>query len=202
LIDRNVRAFWWGRIIAVLAGALVLGVGLPPTLGAERSQDFSSASFAAGRFDLEGSLDGHVFTSHRWEGALVDGGVPVRFRLDDLSPQQRVYLPYAIRLAGGTDYAARVRISADSALDQIAGRAWVYRTDTFGCSGTADLPSATLLLDSGDPTLPGTVDVDEPPTPGQGAAVNLCFVMAVRSDLTQGDAGELGWTLQGESLPS
>lgn len=196
------HALRWGRIIALLAGASVLAVGWMPTLGADSGQDFGVASLAAGRFDLESSVDGQTFTSGRGDVPTTVDRIPVRFRIDALSPQQRVYLPFAVRLAAGTDYAARVRVSAEPAEGQPPGHWWVYRTDGFGCSAADEADSDGLLLESGDATLTGALTVDQPATGQEGAAVYLCFVMAVRPDLTQGDAGELGWTLQGESLPS
>lgn len=201
-MDRNTLALWWGRVIALLAGALVLAVGWVPTLGADLSQDFGSVSFAAGRFDLESSVDGQTFASDRGEGSATTDRIPVRFRIDALSPQQRVYLPFAVRLAAGSDYAARVKVSAEPAGGLPPGHWWVYQTDSFGCSASAGLDLSGLVLESGDFTLPGALTVEQPAAGHAGAAVYLCFVMAVRPDLTQGTAGELGWTLQGESLPS
>ena len=55
------------KIAAVLAGGLVLGVGIMATLGSWNDSEFASASFTAGTFIFEGGADQATTSTMTWQ---------------------------------------------------------------------------------------------------------------------------------------
>lgn len=52
------------KVLAVLAGGLVLGVGAAITLAAWNDSEFATGTFTAGSFNLQGSTDGTTYAEH------------------------------------------------------------------------------------------------------------------------------------------
>ena len=52
------------KVLAVLAGGLVLGVGTAVTLAAWNDSEFATGDFAAGTFVFQGSTDNETFEDH------------------------------------------------------------------------------------------------------------------------------------------
>jgi predicted ribosomally synthesized peptide with SipW-like signal peptide len=188
-----------GRVRALLAGGLVLGVGATVTLAAWNDSEFATATFQAGAFNLQGSSDGTTFTDH-----TTAPGAPLGFSVNasSLSPGDVVYAPYAVRLAANTTNAATVTVTAPSTSGTVAGLTYsLIQPSSFGCSasttGTTLVPAATAVG-----TVPGTVTFElapGTPTTSPGTAVNLCFVVTAGAGLTQSQSGSATWQLQAAS---
>src|SRR5690606_36043801 len=89
------------KIYAVLAGGLVLGVGAAVTLAAWNDSEFATGTFRAASFAFEGSADGITWGEHTTEGAAADLTFTANF--DNLSPDDVVYAPYALRPTSTSD---------------------------------------------------------------------------------------------------
>lgn len=179
---------------ASVSGGAVAVVGVMSSLAAEEAHTFTSGSFSAGTFDLQGSADGVVFTNRGLHTSALSLPMP----LDGLSPHDEVYVPFALRLGRGSDYAARVSVGL---LSQAAGgRTLVYQTTTFGCADRADLAEARLLGASGGSGEAPEFVVSEPTADTDGEAVSLCLVFVAGTDLVQGSRGEITWSFHGESV--
>lgn len=188
-----------GRVRALLAGGLVLGVGATVTLAAWNDSEFATATFQAGTFNLQGSTDGSTFADH-----ASAPGAPLGFSVNasTLSPGDVVYAPYAVRLAANTTSPATVTVTAPSTTGTVAGLTYaLIQPSTFGCSasttGTTLVPAATAVG-----SVPGTVTFEltpGAPTSSPGSAVNLCFVVTAGAGLTQSQSGSATWQLQAAS---
>lgn len=85
------------RLRAVLAGGLVLGIGVAATLAAWNDSEYGSASFTAGRFDIVGAVDGSTFSSHATTGAAAT----LNFQLAPtaMAPGNATYALFSVKTA-------------------------------------------------------------------------------------------------------
>jgi predicted ribosomally synthesized peptide with SipW-like signal peptide len=100
------------KVAAVLAGGLVLGVGTMATLASWNDSEFASATFTAGKFNLEGAVDASqaTFGEHAASGSA--GALTFTAPFNNLTPTDVVAAPFAIRLAAGTTNDAKVTLTA------------------------------------------------------------------------------------------
>ena len=188
-----------GRVRALLAGGLVLGVGATVTLAAWNDSEFATASFQAGTFNLQGSTDGTAFADH---ASAPGAALGFSVNASALSPGDVVYAPYAVRLAANTTSPATVTVTAPSTSGTVSGLTYsLIQPGAFGCNagttGTVLIPAATAVG-----SVPGTVTFElapGTPTTSSGAAVNLCFVVTAGATLTQSQSGSATWQLQAAS---
>ena len=175
------------KILAVLAGGLVLGVGAAVTLAAWNDSEFAKGTFTAGSFTFTGSADGTTFSDHATTGAAAS----LTFELNptNLSPGDVVYAPYALRL-GGTYDATLASVApvadGDFATPGKLTYAVVSTGTTFGCDATA-FGAGTAV----------------PTTMTTGTDVNLCIqVTAVSgaSGIEQADTGTVTWQWNATSV--
>jgi hypothetical protein len=190
------------KIAAMFAGGLVVALGIVSTLATSGGVQLASGSFAAGAFDLQGSVDGWEYADHLGTASSPVAALTLSAEMGNLSPNDRIYVPFAVRLAKGGSYAARVTVRPESTMGAVLSQYSVYRTGTFGCSSDADLATATVLLDGELMQAPATFDLARPSPGSAGVPVGLCFVAVIRPDLAQGGSGAFTWSLQGESLIS
>lgn len=185
------------KVLAILAGGLVLGVGAAVTLAVWNDSEFGSGAFGAGRFDLEGSLDGTTFSS-----SATAPGKALAFAIDAdaLSPGDVVYAPFAVRLSTDSDYETAVQLANVSAGDLGAGLTYsLYDVGAaFGstCSA-ATPPSGTPLVADRAASAAGTTPVFDLTSAGE--SVNLCFVVTAGGAITSGQTGTVTWEFAGES---
>lgn len=175
------------KVLAVLAGGLVLGVGAAVTLAAWNDSEFANGTFTAGSFTFTGSADGTTFDDHATSATAAS----LEFELNptNLSPDDVVYAPYALRLGGSYD--ATLASVAPVGTDDFAtaGKltyAVVSTGTTFGCDATA-FGAGTAV----------------PTTMTTGTDVNLCIqVTAVSgaSGIEQGDTGTVTWQWNATSV--
>jgi len=188
-----------GRVRALLAGGLVLGVGATVTLAAWNDSEFVTATFQAGTFNLQGSTDGTTFADHATAPGAALG---LSVNASALSPGDVAYAPYAVRLAANTTNPATVTVTTPSSTGTTTGLTYsLIQPSAFGCNasttGTTLVPAGTAVN-----TVPGTVTfalAPGTPTTSAGTAVDLCFVISAGAGLTQSQTGSVTWQFQAVS---
>jgi len=189
------------KVLAVLAGGLVLGVGAAVTLAAWNDSEFANGTFAAGTFNLEGST---TSATADWADHEVAPGAGLDFTLPlaaNLAPEDVVYAPFWLRLDETTTSDATVTTTLESGTgDNAANLSYaVYAIgDAAPCDATAS--SGTLLLSGAElsvSTAGATFDL----THGDGvagAAQQVCVVVTA-GDLAEGSTAAATWTFTAES---
>lgn len=175
------------KVLAVLAGGLVLGVGAAVVLAAWNDSEFANGTFTAGSFTFTGSTDGATFSDH----ATTGDAASLTFELDptNLSPGDVVYAPYALRL-GGTYDATLDSVAPVGAGDFATAGKLAYDVvstgTTFGCDAAAFAAGTAV-----------------PTTMTTAADVNLCIrvtAAAGAGGLEQGDTGTVTWQWNATSV--
>ncbi|GGD32147.1 hypothetical protein GCM10010915_10680 [Microbacterium faecale] len=173
------------KVLAVLAGGLVLGVGAAVTLAAWNDPEFAGGDFAAGEFVFQGSTDGTTYEEH----PSSDGAAELAFEVgaDNLAPGDVVYAGYALSTEGSSYNATLEAVAPVDATGTLVADGDLtfaaVATDTFGC----DEASFT-----GGATVPTTIAPDTP--------VNLCLQVTATDSLTQGETGTVMWQWNAESV--
>lgn len=188
------------KVAALLAGGLVLGVGTMSTLASWNDSEFASATFTAGRFNLEGSTDGGLsFTEHSSvdSAGAIDFSVPV----DNLSPGEIITGSFPVRLAAGTTHDASLRATKAASTGEFDGIAvLLWQSVTADCEAPYDPDYMLSFMMDGvtyDGIRPGLTKgatADE-----AGAPVHLCYQLITGNDLPQGQTGTFTWQLQATS---
>jgi len=89
------------KVLAALAGGLVLGLGTAATLAAWNDSEFANGTFSAGGdVDIQGSTDGGV----TWSSSATAPGKTLSFSTDanNMVPGEPAYAPFAVRLSPGS----------------------------------------------------------------------------------------------------
>ncbi|MDQ0728552.1 SipW-dependent-type signal peptide-containing protein [Microbacterium sp. W4I20] len=195
------------KVLAVLAGGLVLGVGVAVTLAAWNDSEFATGTFTAGSFNLEGSVAGDVDASYS-DHNVDDGDAAATLAFDlpanivgNMSPGDVVYEGFWVRLAAGTTTGADL-VAAGTTSSPAA----TSNTDHLGYSIYALAPGATCNAASavGTPIATGaTLDAQAGVTTtpllegatatAAGTAVQLCFAVTADATLEQGLATTATW---------
>lgn len=172
------------KVLAVLAGGLVLGVGAAVTLAAWNDSEFGSADFGAGTFVFQGSTDGTTFEDHASEG----GAAQLAFETgaDNLAPGDVLYEAYALSLAGSTSDATLEAVGPVDAAGTLTDGALTFdvvATTSFGCDEAAF---------AGGGAVPTTITAD--------TDVYLCLQVTATPELQQGQTGSVLWQWNAESV--
>ena len=197
------------KVLAVLAGGVVLGVGVGVTLAAWNDSEFATGTFAAGSFNLEGSTTSATadYADHNVDDG--DAAASLVFQLPEvassMSPGDVVYAPFWVRLdstttndatlipagitagTGGNEANLSYTVTAIAAADACDATA----------TGTAVASGATLSAQTGATSVPLTQGATAG-TPG--APVQLCFAVTAGADLEQGDIATATWEFTATSL--
>ena len=195
------------KTLAVLAGGLVLGVGVAVTLAAWNDSEFATGTFTAGSFNLQGSTTGDV--SANYSDHNVDTGgtaATLAFTLPtgvvgNMAPGDAVYAGFWVRLAPGTTTGASL-----SAAGTTTGAAATTNSGNLSYQVYQLAPGATCNAASatGTPVATGaTMDAQTGVTAmtlakgadaaTAGTAVQLCFKVTAGTALKQGVATTTTW---------
>ncbi|WP_431727083.1 SipW-dependent-type signal peptide-containing protein [Verrucosispora sp. TAA-831] len=192
------------KLKAILAGGLALGLGATITLAAWNDSEYATGTFTAGSFSMEGSTDGTTYAEHPTAGTAAALAFSTGF--DNMSPDDVVAAPFAVRLTAATTYDATVTVaSATPAPPAFVGLTYGIATvPTFGdCAPTPTTPTWIVpegtALDSVTGALSFNLTQGTPPTT-PGAPVFLCFVVTAGSGLVQGTSVTETWQLLAESV--
>ena len=185
------------KVLAILAGGLVLGVGTALTLAAWNDSEFATGDFAAGSFNLEGTpdLENVEFTDNDTApGASLEFTLPLA---DNLAPEDTVYAGFWVRLDADTTS------PADLAAVDIAGSGGnaahlSYTVHVIDAEATCDADTATgSPFASGSDLEDLTAGAPEGLSVGAdgdpGDAVQLCFAVTAEDDLEQGETATATW---------
>jgi predicted ribosomally synthesized peptide with SipW-like signal peptide len=190
------------KVAAVLAGGLVLGVGTMATLASWNDSEFASATFTAGKFNLEGAVDASqaTFGEHATSGAA--GGLTFTAPFNNLSPSDVVAAPYAVRLAANTTNNAKVTLLASTTTGNVTNLTYeLVKTATAGCT-TATTGTSIVAAGTAVTSVAGATVIDlnmGSPVTTAGAPAYLCFKVTAGSGLTQSQLGSVTWQLQAVS---
>ena len=194
------------KILAVLAGGLVLGIGTAVTLAAWNDSEFASSTFTAGAFDIEGSTDGTTYAEH--DTAATAAAIEFTLNPDNLSPEDVVYAPFWIRIDADTTVAAT--LLADSVTvaagtpDATADLSYnVYAIDAAATCGAAAVSGAPVFATGatlGALTPGAALDLADGATGTAGAPVQLCFEVTAGAGLDQGASATATWEFVATSV--
>lgn len=193
------------KVLAVLAGGLVLGVGAAVTLAAWNDSEFATGTFTAGTFNLEGSTTGDVdadYADHATAGAAATLAFDLPTDVvSSMSPSDVVYAGFWVRLAEGTTTGATLAAAGTTASPAASSNAENLSYDVYQLAagatcdattavGTPVASGATLDAQTGvtDITLVEGADATTP-----GAAVQLCFRVEAGTDFAQGLVTSATW---------
>lgn len=184
---------------AILAGGLALGLGATITLAAWNDSEYAAGTFTAGTFNMVGSTDNITFTDHATSGGAAALSFSTGF--DNISPNDVVAAPFAVRLDQNTTYDATVSVaSATPAPTGFTGLTYGIATvAAFGDCGPAPTNPTWIVteghaLDSVVGASTFNLTQGTPPTT-PGAAVFLCFVVTADTNLVEGTSVTETWQL-------
>jgi predicted ribosomally synthesized peptide with SipW-like signal peptide len=186
------------KVRAILAGGLVLGIGVGVTLAAWNDSEFARGTYTAGTFDLEGSVATGVFTQNPvGTPATLAYSLPAL----NLSPSDVTYAPFAVRLSSATTTGATVTMLSTATSGVVSNLTYtLVKTAAFACDATviSDAITAGGALVTNEALgfiIPNTVTFTlAKGTPTATPAVagleqNLCFAVTAGSGLVQGQTG-------------
>lgn len=184
------------KVLAILAGGLVLGVGAAVTLAVWNDSEFATGTFGAGAFGIEGSVDGTAFSS-----SATAPGKTLTFALDadELSPGSTVYAPFAVQMIPTSDYEAAVTVASTTGGTIGANLTYsLYAVDAWNedCSAATPPPGTALVADQAvtDPAAAPAFDLT-----AAGAPKFLCFAVTAGTGLESGQSGTVTWEFAAQS---
>ena len=198
------------RLRAILAGALVLGVGATVTLASWNDSESAKADFIAGTFDIVGSVDGVAFGSH---GGATPAAV-LNFPAGVMAPGQTKYALFAVKTAD-TSVAGAVSLAATPsgiAPETDLGPYLTYGVKNLSAGNActaanyADPAKGAVVIDAGTPLTQGQSDGKTLAVGGPSKAqVNYCFAVtmpATVDNAAQGKSAAPKWTVNAVSTAS
>lgn len=191
------------RVLAILAGGAVVGVGAAVTLAAWNDSEFATGTFAAGSFNLEGSLDNGVadpYADHDTAaGAQQLDSVQYVATTSNMVPGEVAFESFFVRLDAETS------VDGTLAFGGIAGTGdtdeYAYDVSVIGLTETCDattIAAGTALAAGASLTensaAAASVPLVHDPDPAvAGTPVHLCFAVEASSALTQGATATATW---------
>lgn len=183
---------------AILAGSLVLGVGVAVTLASWNDSEFAAAGFSGGSFNLQSSTTGGLAAGD-WKdnGAASPAQLAFTVGPQTLSPNTTIYAPFAVKLAAGTTNKADIAITSAGATgigDHLTYT--IVKTDAWGCdatiaaAGTTVAPSANVKASS----VAKAFSIDAADAP-----VYLCVAVTSDATLAQKSTGTVTWSFAATS---
>ncbi|MGO1406318.1 SipW-dependent-type signal peptide-containing protein, partial [Agrococcus casei] len=171
------------KVLAILAGGLVLGVGTAVTLAAWNDSEFASGDFTAGSFNLEGATEGAA-DDYADDESTGEAAAAIDFTLPlatNMAPTDTVYAPFWLRLDATTTNPATLNATAVTADGpNAANLAYeVYTIDAAATCGADAIAGADTVASGADLTAftPGSsVALTEGAGADAGAPAQLCFV--------------------------
>lgn len=201
------------KVRAVLAGALVLGVGATVTLASWTDTEFATGSFTTSRFDTQSSIDNSA-----WADNTVSTGAAITFAGTGMSPDTHRYGYVLIRgkalsVAGTLTFAAPTVTNGGTDTSPFLGAALQYKAVAItaaGCSATTfSTGTPTYIVGTAGAyaalTAAGPTGVALPAaTASAGAPAGYCFdvyLPAGADTLLQGKSVTVTWNVTATSVP-
>ena len=204
------------RLRAVLAGALVLGVGGSVTLASWTDTDYAAGAFGASLFRTESNSTKPYDALGAWRANDTPPGAALVFNAGSMSPGTVVYAPFAIRTTAGS-VAGEVVLGAPSVTssgtgDADLGAALRYRViRSATCEASSFLASPAFVI-GGSGAEPftagqaaGLVNPLQPaPAALPGEPTRFCFEVTLpagASNALQGQTATATWQFTATSSP-
>lgn len=185
------------RVRALLAGGVVLGLGVTATVAAWTDTEHTTATFTAGTFSIVGATDGATFSDHlSAPGAMLSFAVAPT----DLVPNTTVYALYSVKTAA-TSVAGTAQLTADAANNTGLGEYLTYGVTSIAgttCS-VGTFAGGTVIVATGSALTVSASGAQSLSAAG-ASAVNYCFAVTLPSsapDAAQGTALTAFWTFAG-----
>lgn len=187
-----------GRIRAVLAGALVLGVGATVTLASWTDHEYATGSFTASTFDTESSTVADV-----WASNSSAPGATLAFNATGMSPTDSKYAWVNVRTTAGSNVNGILELAGSDTSGTLVTvlqyRAVRTATTSTTCDATAFSGSPTWIAGGSSSyiavnTVPGS-PVQSTITSPSGE-LRFCFDVRIESGAAnsyQGTTGSVTW---------
>ena len=201
--DRSARQTRFTRVRAILAGALVLGVGSTLTLAAWTDTEYASGTFTASKFAVEGSVDnGTNYGDHASAGSAAALTFAPNALL--MSPGITTYSKFLVRAVDGTSVDGTVLLGGSTAPG--AGTLDPYLTYGVkeipaGSACTAGTFSGTPYVVAPGQALTTGATVSQPILANR-SPVAYCFAITLKPDApnsAQGLSAAPKWTFTATS---
>lgn len=195
---------WLLRVRAVLAGALVLGLGATMTLASWHDQEEATGVFAAGTFDVESATTGDP--PGAWVSHPNAPGAVLAFAATAMEPGRSFYAWINVRTTATTTVGGTIGLAAISTTGalpaQIEYRAVNEPTASSACDSSAFAGTPSFIAGNsttylGTSTVPGT-PVTSVLSASGGNTLRYCFeirIMASSPSSAQGATGTITWRL-------
>ncbi|WP_221585953.1 SipW-dependent-type signal peptide-containing protein [Microbacterium sp. G2-8] len=197
------------KILAVLAGGTVVGVGAAITLANWNDSEFATGTFAAGSFNIEGSLDNggtDAYAEHD-TAATAQQLDTVEYVADTSSmvPGEIAYDSFFVRVDAPTTVSGTLAMNGITGTGDVAE--YAYDVAAIGVGETCDATTiaAGTVLGTGagldeNTAAAATADlVHDDDTAVAGVPVHLCFAVEASEELTQGATATATWEFQATS---
>lgn len=198
---RGAPANWFTRARALLAGALVLGVGGSLTLAAWTDTETAQGTFAASVFGIQGSSDGTTFADHPSTGAAALNFVVTPTAM---SPGTTSYARFVVKTTAATNVPGTLTLSGATVTGTGLGPYLTYGVRTIPATSACDATSfgagAVVVPNSSALSVPGTGT--QALAVAGGAPVAYCFAVTLpagAANAAQGLTATASWTLTGTS---
>lgn len=191
------------RLRALLAGALVLGVGATLTLASWTDTEVARGSFAASTFGIEGSTNGTAYAEHPSASAPAELSFAVSPTA--MSPGTTVYARYLVRTTQATNVAGTAQLSAATVSGSGLGTYLTYGVRVIAasaeCTQATYTGSSTVVVPAGSALTTGAAGTQALAT-GGGSPVAYCFAVTLptgTSNAAQGLTATATWTITATS---
>lgn len=187
-------AGWFTKVRAVLAGALVLGVGAAATVAAWNDSEFASGTFEASTFTIVGSTNGMAFDQH--PDAATAAGLTFTAPVDAMSPGTTVYALFSVKTTAESTASGTVSVTAASGNSSGLGQWLSYDVRTISgttCNEAAFAGGIAVATDGSDTRAVAAAGADQ---------VNYCFAITLPAGTpneAQGTSVTARWTFAATS---
>ncbi|WP_167132168.1 SipW-dependent-type signal peptide-containing protein [Paramicrobacterium chengjingii] len=191
---RRRPASWFTKLRAVLAGALVLGVGAAVTVAAWNDSEFAQGTFSASTFGIVGATNGVDFSEH--PDAASAAALTFTAPFDAMSPGSTAYAAYSVQTTADSTVGGTVALSAASGNSTGLGQWLTYSVRTIAgadCNATTFAGGESVATDG---TATRTL------SSGGSDQVNYCFAITLPAGTpneAQGTSVDASWTFTATS---
>lgn len=202
------------RVRALLAGALVLGLGASVTLASWTDSNFATGSFGASTFQTESNVTKPYDALGAWSTNDQQPGANLVFEAASMSPGTVVYAPVAIRTKAAS-VAGELVLTAASVTSSGTGdanlgaalRYRVVRSVTCGASSFSGIPAFVVGSDGAKPLTEGQPagvvnSLQAASATGPGEPTHFCFEVTLpagASNALQGQTATATWQFNATS---
>ncbi|MGO2139646.1 MAG: SipW-dependent-type signal peptide-containing protein [Leucobacter sp.] len=189
------------KVRALLAGALVLGVGGSMTLAAWTDTETAQGTFAASKFGIQGSTDAATFADHP---ASAPAALSFAIAPTAMSPGTTTYARFVVRTTTDTTVPGSVALGGATVTGTGLGAYLKYgvRTVPAGSQCTSATYASGTVVVAADSALSAAAGSAQALAAAGGAPVTYCFAVTLPDgtpNAAQGLTATATWTFTGTS---